>query len=99
MANRPILANSCARAATAAEARFRIDAKPIRRPRATSVVALDDGAMELVRELAGQEWNAARFLGLPDGSPAGEYAGPPAADRRRRVRPAGRGAGRGRRRR
>jgi hypothetical protein len=73
MANRPILANSCALAATAAEARFRIDAKP-QTPRATSVVALDDGAMVLVRELAGQEWNAARFLGLPDGTPAGEYA-------------------------
>ena len=73
MANRPILANSCALAATAAEARFRIDAKP-QTPRAASVVALDDGAMVLVRELAGQEWNAARFLGLPDGTPAGEYA-------------------------
>jgi hypothetical protein len=73
MANRPILANSCALAATAAEARFRIDAKP-QTPRTTSVVALDDGAMVLVRELAGQEWNAARFLGLPDGTPAGEYA-------------------------
>ena len=73
MANRPILANSCALAATAAEARFRIDAKP-QTPRTTSVVALDDGAMVLVRELAGQEWNAARFLGLPDGTPAGDYA-------------------------
>ena len=73
MVNRPILANSCALAATAAEARFRIDAKP-QTPRASSVVALDDGAMALVRELAGQEWNAARFLGLPDGTPAGEYA-------------------------
>lgn len=73
MANRPILANSCALAATAAEARFRIDAKP-QTPRATSVVALDDGAMVLVRELAGQEWNAARFLGLPGGAPAREYA-------------------------
>jgi len=73
MVNRPILANSCALAATAAEARFRIDAKP-QTPRTTSVVALDDGAMMLVRELAGQEWNAARFLGLPDGTPAGEYA-------------------------
>jgi hypothetical protein len=73
MVNRPILANSCALAATAAEARFRIDAKP-QTPRTTSVVALDDGAMVLVRELAGQEWNAARFLGLPDGTPAGEYA-------------------------
>ena len=48
MANRPILASSCALAATAAEARFRIDAKP-QPPRATSVVALDDGAVEVVR--------------------------------------------------
>ena len=70
---RPVLLNSCARATTAAEARFRIDAKP-QTPRTTSVVALDDGAMVLVRKLAGQEWNAARFLGLPDGTPAGEYA-------------------------
>ena len=67
MANRPILANSCAMAATAAEARFRIDAKP-QAPRNTSVVALDDGALAVVRELAGQEWNAARFLGCADGA-------------------------------
>jgi hypothetical protein len=77
MATRPILASSCARAATAAEARYRIDAKP-QTPRNTSVVALDGGALEVVRELAGQEWHAARFLGLPDslpaGAPAGEYA-------------------------
>jgi hypothetical protein len=78
MANRPILANSCAMAATAAEARYRIDAKP-QPPRATSVVALDDGAMSVVRELAAQEWNAARFLGCADGGVAdgaggGDYA-------------------------
>ena len=73
MANRPILANSCAMAASAVEARFRINAKP-QTPRNTSVVGLDDGAMVIVRSLAGQEWNAARFLGLPGGTPAGEYA-------------------------
>jgi hypothetical protein len=73
MATRPILASSCARAATAAEARYRIDAKP-QTPRNTSVVALDGGALEVVRELAGQEWHAARFLGLPAGAPEGEYA-------------------------
>jgi hypothetical protein len=72
MANRPILANSCALATTAAEARYRIDAKP-QPPRATSVVALDDGAMAVVRELAGRSWNAARFLGCADG-PVGEPA-------------------------
>ncbi len=71
MASRPILANSCAMAATAAEARYRIDAKP-QAPRNTSVVALDDGAMAVVRELAGQEWNAARFLGCADAGDAGD---------------------------
>ena len=54
------------------EARYRIDAKP-QTPRSTSVVALDDGALRLVRELAGQEWNRARFLGLPHGAD-GDYA-------------------------
>jgi hypothetical protein len=72
MASRPILANSCAMAATAAEARYRIDARP-QPPRSTSVVALDDGAMAVVRELADQTWNAARFLGCADG-PAGDPA-------------------------
>jgi hypothetical protein len=70
--HRPILANSCALATTAAEASYRIDAKP-QTPRATSVVALDDGAMAVVRGLAGQEWHAARFLGCAAG-PAGDYA-------------------------
>ena len=74
MEHRPILANSCAMAATAAEARYRIDARP-QPPRNTSVVALDEGAMAVVRELAGQEWNAARFLGCADGADgAGDYA-------------------------
>src|SRR3954468_4969629 len=82
MANRQILANSCALAATAAEARYRIDARP-QAPRATSVVALDDGAMAVVRDLAGQDWNAARFLGCADGpadGPADDPAGSPAGD-------------------
>jgi hypothetical protein len=72
VSNRQILANSCARATTAAEARYRIDAKP-QPPRSTSVVALDDGAMAMVRDLAGQDWNAARFLGCADG-PSGDFA-------------------------
>ncbi len=77
MDHRPILANSCAMAATAAEARYRINAKP-QPARNTSVVALDEGAMAVVRELAGQEWNAARFLGCAAGTDgaagAGDYA-------------------------
>lgn len=46
----PILASSCARAATADEARYRID-RPIP-GRAASLVALDDGAAEILEQLA-----------------------------------------------
>jgi hypothetical protein len=61
MRARPILLNSCARAATAAEARFRIDA-PIAPSRATRVVALDEGAARVVRRVAEQRWSGARFF-------------------------------------
>jgi hypothetical protein len=56
----PILLNGCARAATAAEARFRID-RPIA-GRAARVVALDDGAAAVVRRVAEHPWHDARFL-------------------------------------
>jgi hypothetical protein len=59
----PTLLNSCAYAATAAEARFRIDAKPPT-ARSSRVVGLDDGAAAVVRELAGQPWRNTRFLSL-----------------------------------
>jgi hypothetical protein len=62
---RPILANSCARAATAAEARFRID-RPIG-GRAALVVALDDDAAEVVERVAEQPWRGARFVRATDG--------------------------------
>jgi hypothetical protein len=62
---RPILANSCARAATAAEARFRID-RPIG-GRAALVVALDDDAAEVVARVAEQPWRGARFVRATDG--------------------------------
>jgi hypothetical protein len=61
MTNRPTLLGSCAYAATAAEARYRIDAKP-QQPRSTRVVALDPGAAKLVGGLAGRPWLGARFL-------------------------------------
>ncbi len=61
MPMQPTLLSSCARAATAAEARFRIDAGP-RTPRATRVVALDAGASRVVRPLAGWDWRSVRFL-------------------------------------
>jgi hypothetical protein len=59
---RPTLLNSCARAATAAEARFRIDYQP--RPRASRVIALDEVAAEIVRDLAGRDWQGGHFLTL-----------------------------------
>ncbi|MET7398224.1 hypothetical protein ABZS66_32515 [Dactylosporangium sp. NPDC005572] len=61
MTMRPILLNSCARAATAAEARYRIDA-PIAPSRGTRVVALDDGAAAVVRRAAQQHHGGAHFL-------------------------------------
>jgi hypothetical protein len=57
---RPILSNSCARAATAEEALFRID-RPIG-SRAALVFALDDRAAEVVDRVAEQPWGAARFM-------------------------------------
>ncbi|SEK92420.1 hypothetical protein SAMN04515665_106141 [Blastococcus sp. DSM 46786] len=52
--------SSCARAATAEEARYRID-RPIAPSRAGRVVALDAGAAEVLRRTAQQEWAHARF--------------------------------------
>src|SRR5207302_1752470 len=52
--------NSCARAATAEEALFRID-RPIG-SRAALVFALDDRAAEVVDRVAELPWGAARFM-------------------------------------
>lgn len=57
---RPVLANSCAWAATAAEASYRIDATVAAAP-ATRVVALDGGAEAALRRVAQREWAHARF--------------------------------------
>ncbi len=57
----PILANSCARAATAAEARYRID-YPLAPARGARVLALDEGAAEVARRVAGESWTNARFF-------------------------------------
>lgn len=59
----PILQSSCARATSLAESRFRIDA-PIQGRRGARVIALDDGAATLVRRLAREQWNGARFFTL-----------------------------------
>src|SRR5262249_49328508 len=56
----PILASSCARAATAAEARYRID-RPIA-GRSARVIALDDAAADVVRRVAELPWGESRFF-------------------------------------
>jgi len=58
----PSLPSSCARAATAAEARYRID-RPIAPARAPRIIALDDGAVDIVRRIAPLHWANARFYG------------------------------------
>jgi hypothetical protein len=58
---RPTLLNSCAKAATAAEARFRIDV-PIAPSRATRILALDDESVDVVQRVAYLPWASARFL-------------------------------------
>lgn len=65
---RPILASSCARAATAEEARFRID-RPID-GRSALVIALDDEAAEVVDRVAEKPWHGARFLHADAAAPA-----------------------------
>jgi len=77
MQPRPTLSSSCARAATAAEARFRIS-YPDMASRASRVIALDEPAAELVRELAGQPWHGGRFLVFDRLTPAGNGHGPAA---------------------
>jgi hypothetical protein len=54
------LLSSCARAASAAEARYRID-RPIAPSRAGRVVALDAGAADVLARTAQLEWANARF--------------------------------------
>ena len=53
--------SSCARAASAAESRYRID-RPIRPARAARIIALDRAAAEVARRAAQVEWASARFL-------------------------------------
>ena len=55
-----------ARAASAAEARFRIQA-PNSRPRTTTVIALDAASEPVLRRLAGESWSRATFLQAPVG--------------------------------
>jgi len=57
----PTLLGDCAHAATAAEARFRID-YPNSKTRASRVIALDDEAARMMPRLAADDWAGAHFL-------------------------------------
>jgi hypothetical protein len=61
MDRRPTLLSSCARAATTAEARFRINA-PAFAERSSRVIALDGQAAEVLRDLAEWMWHGGHFL-------------------------------------
>ncbi len=69
--DRPTLASSCARAATAAELRYRVP-YPNSLPRVSRIVALDPGAAAVMAATREEPWKGARFLSLgrqPDISP------------------------------
>jgi hypothetical protein len=69
MQRQPTLLSSCASAATAAEARYRITVPSFTR-RSARVIALDGQAADVVKGLAEQAWNGGRFFvfesALPD---------------------------------
>lgn len=60
-AERPTLLSACASAATAQEARFRIDG-PEPAARTSRIIALDVGAATLLAGIETMPWRAARFL-------------------------------------
>ncbi|AKS34855.1 3-methyl-2-oxobutanoate hydroxymethyltransferase [Mycolicibacterium goodii] len=72
MSMRPILGSSCARAASAAEMRYRID-RPIRGRQGARIVGLDPGADAIVDRISQQHWGHARFLALA--GPVGDTDG------------------------
>lgn len=71
MPAQPTSPGSCARASSAAEARFRID-RPIVPARAARVFALDPAAARAVRRIAARPWANARFCVCEAGSAARE---------------------------
>lgn len=60
----PILLNACARAATAEEARYRIDREI--GGRKALIVALDEQASDVVDRVAERPWGGALFFPAPD---------------------------------
>jgi hypothetical protein len=76
---RAILASSCAAAASAAEARFRID-RPIEENRRTAVIALDRGAEEITADAARTASSRVSFFSAGEGFTPSEEAHPPVED-------------------
>ena len=80
-----MMPSSCARAATTAEARFRIR-YPNSRPRATTIIALDQESEQALRPLQACAWNGARFLTFMSARGLGEGLERVAIDARLRDR-------------
>lgn len=76
---RPILVNSCARAATAAETRFRLD-YPLVPARAVRVIGLDPATGEAVRVAAREQWHHTRFYSVVAATDGGAETGLDLAD-------------------
>jgi hypothetical protein len=73
---RPTLLSSCAKAATAEEARYRINA-PRFTTRASRIVAVDEGAADIVRRTADEPWTGdAHFLVFEAPMPVDGLEGP-----------------------
>jgi hypothetical protein len=66
-----MMPSSCARAATAKEARFRID-YPNSKPRVTKIIALDRESERELQALQHGNWHGARFLTFAGASRLGE---------------------------
>lgn len=61
MQRQPTLLSSCARAATAAEARYRITSPEFTR-RSSQIIAMDEQAAAIVQRMAGERWSGGHFL-------------------------------------
>lgn len=75
MQRQPTLLHSCASAATAAEARFRINYPDPSKPRASRIIALDEQAAAEVRRLGAQHWGGGRFLVFEEAVPVNGSGG------------------------
>ncbi len=66
--NHPTLLHGCARAATAAEAKYRVQ-YPNSRTRSSRIFALDPGAAEAMYAITEDPWNGAHFLTVSNARP------------------------------